>query len=201
MKANIKRMAQFLKVNPSKNNINCKKAISGLFTALALLTILTGNSAFISDGIGQSFEKTSCALREAMPIGEEITAVKIASPSRSMIRKADQEMHMNMNAMIKALNSFHIELRESNTADQEINNQFIGEYSINPGFEIFENSDFNLTYQFEAENINMDIEKNLLNADNVMVTAFYLNNYSRNNPAYITAADLFLTETFYADNN
>jgi hypothetical protein len=201
MKANIKRMAQLLKVNPSKNNINCKKAISGLFTALALLTILTGNSAFISDGIGQSFEKTSCALREAMPIGEEITAVKIASPSRSMIRKADQEMHMNMNAMIKALNSFHIELTESNTADEEINNQFIGEYSINPGFEIFENSDFNLTYQFEAENINMDIEKNLLNADNVMVTAFYLNNYSRNNPAYITAADLFLTETFYADNN
>jgi hypothetical protein len=201
MKANIKRMAQLLKANPSKKNINCKKAISGLFTALALLTILTGNSAFISDGIGQSFEKTSCALREAMPIGEEITAVKIASPSRSMIRKADQEMHMNMNAMIKALNSFHIELRESNTADQEINNQFIGEYSINPGFEIFENSDFNLTYQFEAENINMDIEKNLLNADNVMVTAFYLNNYSRNNPAYITAADLFLTETFYADNN
>ena len=194
-------MAQLLKVNPSKNNINCKKAISGLFTALALLTILTGNSAFISDGIGQSFEKTSCALREAMPIGEEITAVKIASPSRSMIRKADQEMHMNMNAMIKALNSFHIELTESNTADEEINNQFIGEYSINPGFEIFENSDFNLTYQFEAENINMDIEKNLLNADNVMVTAFYLNNYSRNNPAYITAADLFLTETFYADNN
>jgi hypothetical protein len=201
MKANIKRMAQLLKVNPSKNNINCKKAISGLFTALALLTILTGNSAFISDGIGQSFEKTNCALREAMPIGEEITAVKIASPSRSMIRKADQEMHMNMNAMIKALNSFHIELTESNTADQEINNQFILEYSINPGFEIFENSDFNLTYQFEAENINMDIEKNLLNADNVMVTAFYLNNYSRNNPAYITAADLFLTETFYADNN
>ena len=194
-------MAQLLKANPSKKNINCKKAISGLFTALALLTILTGNSAFISDGIGQSFEKTNCALREAMPIGEEITAVKIASPSRSMIRKADQEMHMNMNAMIKALNSFHIELRESNTADQEINNQFIGEYSINPGFEIFENSDFNLTYQFEAENINMDIEKNLLNADNVMVTAFYLNNYSRNNPAYITAADLFLTETFYADNN
>jgi hypothetical protein len=201
MKANIKRMAQLLKVNPSKNNINCKKAISGLFTALALLTILTGNSAFISDGIGQSFEKTNCALREAMPIGEEITAVKIASPSRSMIRKADQEMHMNMNAMIKALNSFHIELTESNTADQEINNQFILEYSINPGFEIFENSDFNLTYQFEAENINMDIEKNLLNADNVMVTAFYLNNYSRNNPAYITAADLLLTETFYADNN
>jgi hypothetical protein len=136
-----------------------------------------------------------------MPIGEEITAVKIASPSRSMIRKADQEMHMNMNAMIKALNSLHIELTESNTADQEINNQFILEYSINPGLEIFENSDFNLTYQFEAENINMDIEKNLLNADNVMVTAFYLNNYSRNNPAYITAADLFLTETFYADNN
>lgn len=201
MKANIKRMAQLLKVNPSKNNINCKKAISGLFTALALLTILTGNSAFISDGIGQSFEKTNCALREAMPIGEEITAVKIASPSRNMIRKADQEMHMNMNAMIKALNSFHIELTESNTADQEINNQFILEYSINPGFEIFENSDFNLTYQFEAENINMDIEKNLLNADNVMVTGFYLNNYSRNNPAYITAADLFLTETFYADNN
>jgi hypothetical protein len=201
MKANIKRMAQLLKANPSKNNINCKKAISGLFTALALLTILTGNSAFISDGIGQSFEKTNCALREAMPIGEEITVVKIASPSRSMIRKADQEMHMNMNAMIKALNSFHIPLTSSNTADQEINNQFIGEYSINPGFEIFENSDFNLTYQFEAENINMDIEKNLLNADNVMVTAFYLNNYSRNNPAYITAADLFLTETFYADNN
>ena len=201
MKANIKRMAQLLKANSSKNNINCKKAISGLFTALALLTILTGNSAFISDGIGQSFEKTNCALREAMPIGEEITAVKIASPSRSMIRKADQEMHMNMNAMIKALNSFHIELTESNTADQEINNQFILEYSINPGFEIFENSDFNLTCQFEAENINMDIEKNLLNADNVMVTAFYLNNYSRNNPAYITAADLFLTETFYADNN
>ena len=201
MKANIKRMAQLLKVNPSKNNINCKKAISGLFTALALLTILTGNSAFISDGIGQSFEKTNCALREAMPIGEEITAVKIASPSRSMIRKADQEMHMNMNAMIKALNSFHIELTESNTADQEINNQFILEYSINPGFEIFENSDFNLTYQFEAENINMDIEKNLLNADNVMVTAFYLNNYSRNNPADISAADLLLTETFYSDNN
>ena len=194
-------MAQLLKANPSKNNINCKKAISGLFTALALLTILTGNSAFISDGIGQSFEKTNCALREAMPIGEEITAVKIASPSRSMIRKADQEMHMNMNAMIKALNSFHIELTESNTADQEINNQFILEYSINPGFEIFENSDFNLTYQFEAENINMDIEKNLLNADNVMVTAFYLNNYSRNNPADISAADLLLTETFYSDNN
>lgn len=194
-------MAQLLKANPSKNNINCKKAISGLFTSLALLTILTGNSAFISDGIGQSFEKTSSSLREAMPIGEEITAVKIASPSRSMIRKADQEMHMNMNAMIKALNSLHIELTESNTADQKINNQFILEYSINPGLEIFENSDFNLTYQFEAENINMNIEKNLLNADNVMVTAFYLNNYSRNNPAYITAADLFLTETFYADNN
>ena len=194
-------MAQLLKANSSKNNINCKKAISGLFTALALLTILTGNSAFISDGIGQSFEKTNCALREAMPIGEEITAVKIASPSRSMIRKADQEMHMNMNAMIKALNSFHIVLTSSNTADQEINNQFIGEYSIKPGLEIFENSDLNLTYQFEAENINMDIEKKLLNADNVMVTAFYLNNYSRNNPAYITAADLLLTETFYADNN
>jgi hypothetical protein len=201
MKANIKRMAQLLKANPSKININCKKAISGLFTALALLTILTGNSAFISDGIGQSFEKTSSSLREAMPIGEEITAVKIASPSRSMIRKADQEMHMNMNAMIKALNSFHIELTESNTADQEINNQFIGEYSIKPGLETFENSDLSLTYQFEAENINMDIENKLLNADNVMITAFYLNNYTRNNSTYITAADLFLTETFYADNN
>jgi len=201
MKANIKRMAQLLKANPSKNNINCKKAISGLFTALALLTILTGNSAFISDGIGQSFEKTSSSLREAKPIGEEISAVKIASPSRSMIRKADQEMHMNMNAMIKALNSLHIELAQSNTADHEINNQFIGEYSIKPGMEIFENSDLNLTYQFEAENINMDIENKLLNADNVMITAFYLNNYTRNNPTYITAADLFLTETFYADNN
>jgi hypothetical protein len=194
-------MAQLLKVNPSKNNINCKKAISGLFTALALLTILTGNSAFISDGIGQSFEKTNCALREAMPIGEEITAVKIASPSRSMIRKADQEMHMNMNAMIKALNSFHIVLTSSNTADQEINNQFILEYSINPGLDLFENSDLCLTYQFEAENINMDIERNLLNADNLMVTEFYLNNYSSINPAFITAADQLLTETFYADNN
>ena len=194
-------MAQLLKANPSKNNINCKKAISGLFTALALLTILTGNSAFISNGIGQSFEKTNCALREPMPIGEEITVVKIASPSRSMIRKADQEMHMNMNAMIKALNSFHLQLTESNTADQEINNQFIGEYTIKPGLKIFENSDLNLTYQFEAENINMRIENKLLNADNLMVTAFYLNNYSRNNPNYITAADLLLTETFYADNN
>ena len=201
MKANIKRMAQLLKANPSKNKINCKKAISGLFTALALLTILTGNSAFVSDGIGQSFEKTSCALREAMPIGEEITAVKIASPSRSMIRNADQEMHMNMNAMIKALNSFHIALTESNTADQEINNQFKGEYSIPTELEIFENSDFSLTYQFHAENINMDIEKNLLNADNLMFTEFYLNNFSRIHPAFITAADLLLTETFYADNN
>ena len=194
-------MAQLLKANPSKNKINCKKAIAGLFTAFALLTILTGNSAFISDGIGQSFEKTSCALREAMPIGEEIAAVKIARPSRSMVRKADQEMHMNMNAMIKALNSFHIALTESNTADQEINKQFNGQYSINPGSELFENSDLSLTYQFEAENINMDIESNLLNADNLMVTEFYLNNYSSTNPAFITAADQLLTETFYADNN
>lgn len=194
-------MAQLIKANSSKNKINCKKAISGLFTALALLTILTGNSAFFSNGIGQSFEKKSCALLEAMSIGEEITAVKIASPSRSMIRKADQEMHMNMNAMIKALNSFHIALTESNTADQEINNQFNGEYSIKPGLEMFENSDLSLTYQFDAENINMDIEKKMLNADNLMVTEFYLNNFSRNNPAFITAADLSLTETFYADNN
>lgn len=194
-------MAQLLKSNQSRKNINCKKAIAGLFTALALFTILTGNSAFISDGIGQSLEKTSCALPEAMPFGEEITAVKIASPSRSMIRKADQEMHMNMNAMIKALNSFHIELTESNSADQEINNQFIGEYSINPGLETFENSDLSLTYQFEAENINMDIEKKLLTADNLMFTEFYLNNFSSINPTFITAADLLLTETFYADNN
>ena len=194
-------MAQLLKANPSKNKINCKKAIAGLCTALALLTILTGNSAFISDGIGQSFEKTSCELLDATNIGEEITAVKIASPSRSMIRKADQEMHMNMNAMIKALNSFHIALIESNTADQEINSQFNGEHSINPGLELFENSDLSLTYQFEAENINMDIEKKLLNADNLMVTEFYLNNYSSINPTFITAADLLLTKTFYADNN
>ena len=108
---------------------------------------------------------------------------------------------MNMNAMIKALNSFHIALTESNTADQEINKQFNGEYSINPALELFENSDLSLTYQFEAENIKMDIESNLLNADNLMVTAFYLNNYSSINPAFITAADLLLTETFYADNN
>ena len=194
-------MAQLLKANSSKNNINCKKAISGLFTALALLTILTGNSAFISDGIGQSFEKKSCALPDAMPIGEEITAVKIASPSRSMIRKADQEMHMNMNAMIKALNSFHIALTEYNAADLEINNQFKGDNMLNPVSGRSENSDFNLTCQFEAENINMNIDKQFLTADNLIVSQFYLNNYNIANPTSITAADLLINDSFYAENN
>lgn len=184
-----------------KNNIKSKKAISGLFTVLTLFAILAGNSSFIAEGIGQTLEETRRAMLQALPIGEEITNIKISTPSRSLIRKADREMHLNMNAMIKALNSFHIGYTENIAADQEINTQFNQQYMINPALERFENSDISLTHQFEAENINMNLQAKLLKADNQIFKQFYLNDYRMNNPSEITAADILITDTFYTDNN
>lgn len=184
-----------------KNNINCKKAISGLFTAVTLFTILAGNSSFISEGIGQTLEKTRLSMIEFLPIGEEITAVKISTPSRSMIRKADREINLNMNQMIKELNSFQILMNETNSADQEINDQFNNGYMISTGWEKFENGDISLTAQFEAENINLHLSKYLLNADNQIFNQFYLNNYSRTNPTIISDADVLITDNFYSENN
>lgn len=184
-----------------KNNIKGKKAISGLFTVLTLFAILAGNSSFIAEGIGQTLEETRRAMLQALPIGEEITNIKISTPSRSLIRKADREMHLNMNAMIKALNSFHIGYTENIAADQEINTQFNQQYMINPALERFENSDISLTHQFEAENINMNLQAKLLKADNQIFKQFYLNDYRMNNPSEITAADILITDTFYTDNN
>lgn len=184
-----------------KNNIKSKKAISGLFTVLTLFAILAGNSSFIAEGIGQTLEETRRAMLQALPIGEEITNIKISTPSRSMIRQADREMHLNMNAMIKALNSFHIGYIENIAADQEINTQFNQQYMINPALERFENSDISLTHQFEAENINMNLHTKLLKADNHIFKQFYLNDYRMINPSEITAADILITDTFYTDNN
>ena len=184
-----------------KNNINCKKAISGLFTAVTLFTILAGNSSFIAEGIGQTFEKTKSTMIELLPIGEEITAVKISTPSRNMFRKADREIHLNMNEMIKALNSFHIATTETNSADKEINDQFNEEYRINTDWEEFNIGDINLTEQFNAENINMNLDKTLLASDNLMFKLFYLNNYSITNPVLITVADAQITDIFLAEQN
>jgi hypothetical protein len=185
----------------AKNNIKSKKAISGLFTVLTLFAILAGNSSFIAEGIGQTLEETRRAMLQALPIEEEITNIKISTPSRSMIRQADREMHLNMNAMIKALNSFHIGYTENIAADQEINTQFNQLYMINPALEIFENSDISLTHQFEAENINMNLQAKLLKADNHIFKQFYLNDYRMSNPSEITAGDILITDTFHTDNN
>jgi len=184
-----------------KNNINCKKAISGLFTAVTLFTILAGISSFISKGIGQTLEKTRLAMIEMLPIGEEITAVKISTPSRSMIRKADREIHLNMNEMIKELNSFHISINDTHSADQKINDQFNHEYMLNPDWERFENGDIQLTAQFEAENIDFHLGKYLPTADNHIFNQFHLNNYSISNPTIITDADVLITNNFYNENN
>ena len=184
-----------------KNNINCKKAISGLFTAVTLFTILAGNSSFISKGIGQTLEKTRLAMIEMLPIGEEITAVKISTPSRSMIRKADSEIHLNMNEMIKELNSFHIALNKPNSADQEINDQFYEESRKSADLERFENGDIQLTAQFEAENIDFHLGKYLPTADNHIFNQFHLNNYSISNPIIITDADVLITNNFKNENN
>lgn len=187
--------------NAAKNNIKSKKAISGLFSALTLFAILAGNSSFIAEGIGQTLEETKRAMLEALPIGEEITAVKISTPSRNMIRKADREIHLNMNAMIAALNSFQIAYTENIAADQEINTQFKQQYMFNLSLESIEKSDMSLSYQFEAENINMNLQTKMLKADNQIIKQFYLNNYSMNNPSEITAADKLITDTFYSENN
>jgi hypothetical protein len=117
MKTIIKKMMKLTTANVP-TNICCKKTISGLFTVVTLLTVLVGNSSFISEGIGQTLEKTSIAIIEMLPTGEEITAVKISAPSRSMIRKADREIHLNMNEMIKELNSFHLVMNENKTFSQ-----------------------------------------------------------------------------------
>lgn len=194
-------MMKLTKVNAPKNNINCKKAISGLFTAVTLLTILAGNSSFIAEGIGQTLEETRRTMLEALPIGEEITAVKISTPSRSMFRKADREIHLNMSAMIKELNSFQIGYTENFAADQYINRQFKQEYMIFYTLERSEKSDIVLTNQFDAENIDINLNRKFLVADNHIITQYYLNNYSTNNPIEITAADLLITETFYTENN
>lgn len=187
--------------NAAKNSIKSKKAISGLFSALTLFAILAGNSSFIAEGIGQTLEETKRAMLEALPIGEEITAVKISTPSRNMIRKADREIHLNMNAMIAALNSFQIAYTENIAADQEINTQFKQQYMFNLSLESIEKSDMSLSYQFEAENINMNLQTKMLKADNQIIKQFYLNNYSMNNPSEITAADKLITDTFYSENN
>lgn len=194
-------MMKLTKVNAPKNNINCKKAISGLFTAVTLLTILAGNSSFIAEGIGQTLEETRRTMLEALPIGEEITAVKISTPSRSMFRKADREIHLNMSAMIKELNSFQIGYTENFAADQYINRQFKQEYMIFYTLERSEKSDIVLTNQFDAENIDINLNRKFLVADNHIIMQYYLNNYSTNNPIEITAADLLITETFYTENN
>lgn len=184
-----------------KNNIKCKNAISGLFTAVTLMAILAGNSSFIAEGIGQTWEVSKRTLIEALPIGEEITTVKISTPSRSMIRKADREINLNMNAMIKALNSFQIAYTENLAADHEMNTQFNQQYMMNAALERIEKSDINLTYQFEAENINMNLRTQLLNADNHIIKQFYLNYYSTINPSEITAADVLITDRFNIENN
>jgi len=187
--------------NVPTNNIYCKKAISGLFTAVTLLTVLIGNSSFISEGIGQTLEKTSIAIIKMLPIGEEITAVKISAPSRSMIRKADREIHLNMNEMIKELNSFQLVMSENKTTDQEMNNQFYDEYRISADWEKFDNADVSLAAQFDAENINMNLNKSLLTSDNLIFRQFYLSDYSIPNPVLITDADVRITEAFYTENN
>jgi hypothetical protein len=166
-----------------------------------LLTVLVGNSSFISEGIGQTLEKTIIAIIEMLPTGEEITAVKISAPSRSMIRKADREIHLNMNEMIKELNSFHLVMNENKTADQEINNQFYEGYTISADWEKFDNGDISLAAQFDAENINMNLNKALLASDYLIFKQFYLSNYSIPNPVLITDADLWITNTFHTENN
>lgn len=184
-----------------KNNINCKKAISGLFTTVTLFTILAGNSSFISEGIGQTLEKTRLAMIEMLPIGEEIRAVKISTPSHSMIRKADREIQINMNQMIKEMNAFQIATMPAQTADAAINDQFNKGNSISLDWEGFVNGDISLSAKFEAENINMNIEKNMQISDNQILKQFYLNDYTIQNPAIITGADILITEKFQVENN
>jgi hypothetical protein len=117
-----------------------------------------------------------------------------------MFRKADREIHLNMNEMIKALNSFHIATTETNSADKEINDQFNTGVSINTDWEEFNNGDIKLTEQFLAENINMNLDKSLLVSDNLIFKQFYLNDYSIMNPILISVADADITEIFNAEN-
>jgi len=200
MKTIMDRMVKITTAKLPKNKINCRKAISGLFTAVTLLTILAGNSSFIAEGIGQTFDKNNSTMIELLPVGEEITAIKISTPSRNMFRKADREIHLNMIEMIKALTSFHIATTESNAADMEINDQFNAGYRINTDWEEYNNSDITLTEQFEAENINMNLDKTFLVSDNLVFKQFYLNDYSITNPILITIADALITENFFAEN-
>ena len=200
MKTIMDRMVKITTAKLPKNKINCRKAISGLFTAVTLLTILAGNSSFIAEGIGQTFDKNNSTMIELLPVGEEITAIKISTPSRNMFRKADREIHFNMNEMIKALNSFHIATTETNSADKEINDQFNAGVSINTDWEEFNNVDIKLTEQFLAENINMNLDKSLLVSDNLIFKQFYLNDYSIMNPILISVADADITEIFNAEN-
>lgn len=194
-------MMKLTKAKAPKNNINCKKAISRLFTIVTLFAIVAGNSSFIAEGIGQTLEETRRAMVEAIPIGEEITAVKISAPSRSMILKADREINLNMNAMITALNSFQIVYTENTAADKLITAQFNQEFIIYHGLEKSENNDIMLKYQFDAENIDMNLIEQCLNADNLIFKQFYLNGYRMVNPTEITDADALITDKFHAENN
>ena len=85
-----------------KNKIDTKKAISGLFTAVTLFTVLSGNSSFITAGIGQTLEKTKLAMIEMLPIGEEITSVgqlhlRFWKQRNVLLRRSTSQPYKNFN--------------------------------------------------------------------------------------------------------
>jgi len=184
----------------SVKNIKHTKAISSIIHAAVAMIVLIGNSSFTSISIGQGLENSKLEMQALRSVGDEISKVKITRPSKDMIKMADREMHMNMNSLIREMNSFRIASFTNSQTDDLVNDQFYAQFIIAHDISLFSVNDQLINDLFYAENINLMNEINLLNADYQIFKDFYLNGYLNTNTSLLTEADNTICSCFYTEN-
>lgn len=200
MKTAIARMVKFKITIGAKNNSKPNNAFSTLVHAATALILLIGNSSFTSTSNGQGMDHGKLENKMILSLGDEISKVKIATPSKHIIKMGDIEMHKNMNNLIKEMNSFRIGPFTNQSADDMVSDQFYAQFSIACDVNGYPLNDQMVSDRFYAEHINMMIEVNLLSADYQMFINFYFNEYINVDPALATEGDKMISDCFYREN-
>ncbi len=127
--------------------------------------------------------------------GDDIKNVKISLPDSKLLRRADREINRNMAIELRNAAFFKINMPETVTADQQVNAAFFNEFTLSNFYEIDQELDQKLSNEFLAFNINTNLSKNSLQADNEMNAIFY-NAFKIQILGDVNAADLEMNNQF-----
>lgn len=169
------------------------KIINVLFLAL----ILISNSSFASRFSSKESEDSNKVVKHTP--SDDKDAVKISLPNTKLVNRADREIHLNMERLIREYTNPILVTPDMLEADKEMNNAFFSNYKISFNSNTIL-SDEDLNSLFFAYNLMMPSANLYGMADDEINFEFFIENYLKINADLLYAGDSSINVRFNNEN-